>query len=52
MGMVAVAEGVESEGQVAALRELGCDAAQGHHLGGPAPPDEVEALLRARASQS
>lgn len=52
MGMVAVAEGVESENQVAALRELGCDAAQGHHLGGPAPPDEVEALLRARASRS
>ena len=51
MGMSAVAEGVETEAQVEALRELGCDAAQGHHLGGPAPPEEVEALLRDTASR-
>jgi EAL domain-containing protein (putative c-di-GMP-specific phosphodiesterase class I) len=51
MGMSAVAEGVETEAQVEALRQLGCDAAQGHHLGGPAPPEEVEALLRDTASR-
>ena len=32
-----VAEGVASDADVAALRRLGCDAAQGFHLGRPVP---------------
>jgi diguanylate cyclase (GGDEF)-like protein/PAS domain S-box-containing protein len=41
LGMVVTAEGVETEAQRARLVELGCDRAQGFHLGPPdvlAPP--------------
>jgi diguanylate cyclase (GGDEF)-like protein len=38
LGMVVVAEGVESEGQLAVLRERGCDFAQGYWLGRPLTP--------------
>ena len=51
MGMSAIAEGVESEAQLEALRELRCDAGQGHYLGGPAAPEVVEELLRDPASR-
>ncbi len=40
-----IAEGVEEEHQLAALRAAGCDAAQGYLLGGPMGPDRVTALL-------
>ena len=43
--MRTLAEGVENDGQVEALRELGCDAAQGFHLAHPGPPDDIERLL-------
>ncbi len=36
-----VAEGVQSADQLAALLRLGCSAAQGFHLGPPAPPGQV-----------
>jgi len=38
LGMVVAAEGVETEAQRARLRELGCDRAQGFHLG---PPEDM-----------
>ena len=34
------AEGVETEGQAAAMRELGCDQLQGYHFGRPVPAGE------------
>jgi diguanylate cyclase (GGDEF)-like protein len=40
LGMIVAAEGVETEEQRARLRELGCDRAQGYHLG---PPEELAA---------
>ena len=45
LGLVAVAEGIESDGQLASLRELGCDLAQGFLFARPVPPAELEALL-------
>ena len=47
MGLKVVAEGVESAGQLALLRELGCDEVQGHALGKPLPADEVIPWLMA-----
>jgi EAL domain-containing protein (putative c-di-GMP-specific phosphodiesterase class I) len=35
LDMVVVAEGVETEAQHVRLRDLGCDRAQGYHLGAP-----------------
>ena len=45
LGMEAVAEGVESEGQAALLKEMGCDMAQGFHFARPLPPEEVPGFL-------
>jgi diguanylate cyclase (GGDEF)-like protein/PAS domain S-box-containing protein len=45
LGMVATAEGIESPGQLASARELGCDFAQGYLFARPAPADEVTRLL-------
>jgi diguanylate cyclase (GGDEF)-like protein/PAS domain S-box-containing protein len=48
LGLVTVAEGVETKRQRDALRALGCDAAQGYALGRPADPSSlVEDLLAA-----
>jgi diguanylate cyclase (GGDEF)-like protein/PAS domain S-box-containing protein len=41
IGMRAVAEGVETEGQLRALRELGCPLVQGYFLARPQPADQV-----------
>ena len=46
LGMTVVAEGVEDEATLTALAELGCDVAQGYHLGRPMPPDAFEEWLR------
>jgi len=45
VGLVVVAEGVESAEQEAALRALGCDLAQGYHLGAPVEAAELERRL-------
>ncbi len=39
LGVVAVAEGVETAYQAEILRELGCHLAQGYHFSRPLPPD-------------
>jgi diguanylate cyclase (GGDEF)-like protein len=38
LGLTVVAEGVETEEQLAELRRLGCDSVQGYLLARPAPP--------------
>jgi EAL domain-containing protein (putative c-di-GMP-specific phosphodiesterase class I) len=43
-----VAEGVETEAQVAELRRLGCDLAQGYYFSRPAPAEAITDLLRER----
>jgi len=45
LGLVPIAEGVESQAQADALAALGCDLAQGFHLGRPADSDTIAALL-------
>jgi diguanylate cyclase (GGDEF)-like protein len=46
MRLTVVAEGVETAEQLAVLRELGCDSAQGFHMAPPLPAIEITALLR------
>jgi diguanylate cyclase (GGDEF)-like protein len=46
LGLTTVAEGVETPEQLAALRELGCDWAQGFHLAHPGPAEAVTRLLK------
>ncbi|MGK2958612.1 MAG: sensor domain-containing protein [Acidimicrobiales bacterium] len=48
LGLVTVAEGVETEDQMAMLRSLGCNQAQGHLFGRPQPAIEVKRLLAER----
>lgn len=52
LGMGLVAEGVETEGQLAVLRSLGCQRAQGYYFSRPLPAREVEAFLDAQWSAS
>ena len=49
MGLSVLAEGVETEGPLAFLRERGCDSYQGYLCSRPVPADEFVALLRAQA---
>jgi diguanylate cyclase (GGDEF)-like protein len=49
LGVTVVAEGVETDTQLAHLRDLGCDGAQGYLFSRPVPEDDVHALLGAGA---
>lgn len=51
LGQSVVCEGVETDRQVARLRELGCDAFQGFHYGKPAPYDEFAANISAMSGE-
>jgi diguanylate cyclase (GGDEF)-like protein/PAS domain S-box-containing protein len=46
LGMSTVAEGIEEYGQLAALRDMGCDYAQGYYFSCPLPAPEAGRLLR------
>jgi EAL domain-containing protein (putative c-di-GMP-specific phosphodiesterase class I) len=45
LGMEVVAEGVETEGQAALLREMGCDFGQGYLFSKPLRPEDVPGFL-------
>jgi diguanylate cyclase (GGDEF)-like protein len=46
LGLTVVAEGVERAEHVSALRELGCDVAQGYHFARPMPPGPLLTWIR------
>ena len=48
LGMKVVAEGIEDGDCLARLREMGCDTAQGWHIGKPMPATHIAAFLRER----
>ena len=50
LGFKTIAEGVETTGQLAFLREQGCDEVQGYLYSKPLPADQFEAFVRAHAA--
>jgi diguanylate cyclase (GGDEF)-like protein len=51
LGLEMVAEGVETPGVLALLREVGCDQAQGYFLGRPMPAARLQEWLGARSGE-
>ena len=51
MGMVVVAEGVEEESQLLALREINCDQIQGYLVGPPLPARDAIRLVEQNVYQ-
>lgn len=47
LSLAVVAEGIEAQGQMATLQELGCEMAQGFLVGKPSPAELAESLLGA-----
>ena len=52
IGVLAIAEGVESDGQLSSIDALGCDLAQGYLFAHPAPPDEITKQLAEQRGHS
>ena len=50
LGLTTVAEGVEDEATCQRLVEMGCDVAQGHHIGRPMAAEQLEAWFDARVA--
>ena len=46
LNLVVVAEGVETEGQFALLKDAGCDIVQGYYFSRPLPAEEFEQLIK------
>jgi diguanylate cyclase (GGDEF)-like protein/PAS domain S-box-containing protein len=51
LGLKVIAEGVETEAQLALLKRIGCDYIQGYHYSKPLPRPEFEAWLFARMKE-
>ena len=49
LGLQTIAEGVETEGQLAFLREQGCNEVQGYYFSKPLPAEQFEAFVRANS---
>ena len=46
LDLTVIVEGVETEEQLAKLKEIGCDMAQGYYFAKPLPSEAIESLLR------
>ena len=51
LGILVVAEGVETEAQLQHLRDLDCDLAQGYYFAHPLQPDQMTEYLSARGTR-
>jgi len=51
LGMAVVAEGIETAGEAALLRGLGCETGQGYYFARPLPPDALAARLARRGGE-
>ena len=51
LGLAAVAEGVEDESTLTALRSLRCDTAQGYHLARPMPAEQLSGWIASNDPQ-
>ena len=49
LGLTTVAEGVETEEQLLALKALGCDIVQGYYFSKPLPAEEFESFVREKS---
>lgn len=46
LGLTVLAEGVEKEGQINLLKELGCELVQGYYFSKPLPCSEIEEFIK------
>ena len=46
LGLVAVAEGIESQGQLTSVQSFGCDIGQGYLFARPMPAEQLSELLK------
>lgn len=51
LGKTVIAEGIESESQMALLSDIGCEGGQGYLLSRPLKPDDVLAMLMQRVRE-
>jgi diguanylate cyclase (GGDEF)-like protein/PAS domain S-box-containing protein len=49
LGLQTIAEGVETEGQLAFLREQGCNEVQGYYFSKPLPAEKFETFVRGKS---
>jgi diguanylate cyclase (GGDEF)-like protein/PAS domain S-box-containing protein len=49
LGLQTIAEGVETEGQLAFLREQGCNEVQGYYFSKPLPAEQFEAFVKGKS---
>ena len=47
LGMTAIAEGIESPGQLERLKDIECDLGQGFYFARPRPPGVISELIGA-----
>ncbi|MBV2182362.1 MAG: EAL domain-containing protein, partial [Castellaniella sp.] len=48
LGLMVIAEGIETQETLDLLRGMGCDCGQGYFIGYPGPESSAEDWLRAR----